>query len=106
MEVNRDNQNKLREYAKQHREEGGNSAEAYGITQLIKDAILNKSYIVYNGGGPYNDDRETMFLKQYDVVVTFNFAGDPDFGVIIDEDLDFCDIYSSNEKGELLHKMY
>jgi len=106
MEVNKDNEKKYNAYREKHISEGGKAPGAYAITQLIKDSILNKDYIYYEGGGPYNEDRETMFLKKFDVVVTLTWGNDPDFGVVIDEDLDYCDLYSSNEKGELLKKCY
>lgn len=89
----------------EHLSQGGKVPEAYGFTQLIKEAIINKSYILYNGGGPYDVVGKDA-LKKYDVVVSFIFSGDPHFGVIMEEDLDFCDVYSSNDKGELVIKSY
>lgn len=106
MEINKTNEEKFNKYREKHIEEGGSAPDSYAVTQLIKDSIIDKDYIYYEGGGPYNDDRETMFLKKFDIVVTFTWFGDPDFGVVIDEDGDFCDLYSSNEKGQLMKKCF
>lgn len=106
MEINEVNKEKFLKYREQHLNDGGTVPDAFAVTELIKDSIINKDYIHYKGGGPYNDDRETMFLKKFDVVVTFTWGGDPDFGVVIDEDLDFCVLLSSDENGQLMKKMY
>jgi hypothetical protein len=98
MEINKINSKKFEEYKQKHISESGTVPDAYALTQLIKDSILAKDYIHYEGGGPYEDDH-SLFLKKYDVVVSFTLGGDPDFGVVIDEDGDFCDLYSSDENG-------
>lgn len=36
---------------KTHLKDGGKHSDAYAITEVIKKAILNKSYKIYYGGG-------------------------------------------------------
>ena len=106
MEINKINKENFLKYREKHLSEDGKAPYAYAITQIIKDSIINKDYVVYDGGGPYNEDRETMFLKKFDVVVTFSWGDDPDFSVVMDEDLNCCDLISSDENGNLMKKVY
>ncbi len=46
--------------------------EAAAIGKMVEESIRNKTYIVYE---------EENTLNNYDVIVTFNFAGDPTFGL-------------------------
>jgi len=101
MNTNSTNIRRFQIYKSKHIDEGGKAPDEYAITQLIKDSITNKDYILYNGGGPHDNK-----LKKYDVVVNFELTGDPFFGVVMDHDGDFCDIYSCNNKGQLIKKMH
>ena len=75
--------------------------DAYAITELIKEAIINKNYIIYAGGGYETNTNKRIEL--YDVVVWFNFGGDAFFQICIDNsDGDFCTLVNSNNKCEIL----
>jgi hypothetical protein len=88
-----------------HRHEGGIAPMAYALTEIIKKSIKEKDYKIYSGGGPYGDDGEWV-LKRFDVVVTFTLGNDPEFWVVMDHDLDFCDLYRSDSRANLLKKMF
>jgi hypothetical protein len=105
MEINKLNEEKFFKYREQHISEGGTAPDAFAITQLIKESLINKDYIMYEGGGPYNEN-QNLFLKKYDVVLTFTWGNDPDFMVVFDDDGDFCDLYCSDRNGKLLVKRY
>ena len=54
------------------KEEGCKLPEAAALATLIEKCIKEKSYVVYEHNIP---------LDTHDVIVTFNFAGDPTFGL-------------------------
>jgi hypothetical protein len=104
--LNNETNKKIYEISKKkHTEEGGKAPIAYALTQIIKKSIKERDYKIYKGGGPYGINHEWI-LKKFDVVVTFTLGGDPEFWVVMDHDGDFCDLYRSNEKGELEKKMF
>lgn len=105
MEVNQKNKNLYDYYLTNSITDNCKCPEAAAFTDLIKNAILNKDYIFYNGGGPYNENNK-RFIKQYDVVVIFSLANDPEFMVVTDEDGDICVLFKSNNTGNLISKFY
>ena len=63
----------------QHKLDGCRLTEAAALSSLIEHCIKNKTYVVYDPSMDHYD--------KFDVIVTFNFAGDPTFGVYrYDED--------------------
>jgi hypothetical protein len=88
-----------------HHKEGGSASMAYALTEVIKNEILDKSYLVYNGGGPYGEDGEFL-IKRFDVVVTITWGGDPEFWVVMDHDGDCCDLYKSDTQGNVIRKFF
>jgi len=81
------------------------SQEELALTDLIKECIINKDYIVYNGGGPYNEKGE-LYIKEYDVVVIFTWTNDPIFMVVTDDDGDFCVLKGCDNTGNLIVKNF
>ena len=100
-EVNQLNAEKFLKYKEQHTNDGGNSPHSFALTELIKESLIKKDYIFYKGGGPYNQSNE-LLLKKYDVVLTFTLANDPEFMVVMDDDGDYCELWSSDKNGNLL----
>lgn len=89
------------QYQQQHLSENGTAPKAFAITELIKKAIEDKSYIVYKGGGYYPDGSE---VKKYDVLVWFTWGRDPEFMVCLDNsEGDSCDLYNCNKNGNLMY---
>jgi len=103
--VNELNEEKFFKYKEQHINDGGNSPDAFALTELIKESLLSKDYIIYKGGGPY-DGNGNRFLRKYDVVLTFTWGNDPEFMVVMDDDGDYCELYCSDKNGKLLVKNY
>lgn len=94
--INEQNKSKYAEYKAFHIEDGGKYPDAYAVTELIRQSILNKDYKIYYGGG-YEAKTESE-IKQFDVVVTFNYGGDPLFQMCVDNsDGDACKLINSNE---------
>jgi len=104
-EVNKLNEEKLFKYKEQHIKDGGWSPDAFALTELIKESLINKDYIMYRGGGQYDKDGK-LFLKKYDVVLTFTLSNDPEFMVVLDDDGDYCELWSSDKNGNLLINNY
>lgn len=48
--------------------------EAAALAKLIEHCIKEKTYKIYNV-------EDTENYNEYDIIVTFNFAGDPRFGL-------------------------
>ena len=93
--INLKNQEKYEQYKKFHTEDGGKNPEAHATTEIIKDAIKEKTYKIYHGGG-YEHKTENI-IKNFDVVVTFSWGGDPSFQMCVDNsDGDACKIINSN----------
>jgi hypothetical protein len=101
MNNNLENKILFEELKQQHINDGGKYPEAFAITELIENAIRNKTYKIYNGGGyEYNTENE---IKNFDIVVWFNWGGDPYFQVCMDNsEGDSCVLVNSNNKGELI----
>ena len=66
--------------------------EAAALAKLIERAIKEKNYTVHD----YQKDD----YEQYDVIVTFNFAGDPLFGLFGLDDGEPVQIYSTGKGVE------
>ncbi len=93
---------KFESFKQKHLSEGGKSPDAYAVTEMIKEAIENKTYRTYNGGGFYdNGDR----VETYDIVVWFTWGNDPVFQMAGHHDLDSVELFMSNENGFLVSKM-
>jgi hypothetical protein len=102
---NHSNENIYESSLDKHSKEGGSASIAYALTEVIKNSILNKSYLIYRGGGPYNDDGG-FWIKRFDVVVTFTWGGDPEFWMVMDHDGDCCDLYKSDTQGNVIRKFF
>lgn len=61
------------------KKEGCKYPDAAALAELVEHCIKEKSYKVYNR----ESDEQIDF---FDVIVTFNFAGDPTFGLLRDND--------------------
>ena len=70
-------------YLQEFISDGCKEPSAAAIGKMVEDAIRNGTYIVYS------DD---AVVTNYDIIVDFNFAGDPTFGM-----------YQYNSDGE--HQM-
>lgn len=93
---------KFESLKQKHISEGGTSPGAYAVTEMIKEAIENKTYRTYNGGGFYENGEAVEF---YDIVVWFTWGHDPVFQMAGHHDLDSVELFMSNEKGVLCSKM-
>ena len=80
-QINNENKQLYDKYKDFHTNDGGKHPDAYAITELIKHGITYKNYKIYNGGGC---DVNGEPVKNYDVVVSFTFGGDPLFRLCID----------------------
>ena len=49
--VNLENKTLYEKLKQQHLEDGGEHADAYAMTELIRQAIIDKTYKQYTGGG-------------------------------------------------------
>ncbi len=100
--INFDNKQKFEEYKIQHTNDGGLYPDAYAVTEIIKESILNRNYKIYFGGGYGKSGDE---IKLFDVVVTFSLGGDPFFQMCVDNsDGDACKLINSNSECEFLIK--
>ena len=96
--VNLENQELYKNYRESHIADDGKHPDAAAITELIKNAIEDKTYKVYHGGGYYPDETP---VKVYDVVVYFTWGCDPYFMVCLDNsDGDACELYRSNSDAK------
>lgn len=69
----------------------------YALTEIIAEAIKDKTYKVYYGGGYYPD--ETEILK-YDIVCWFNLSNDPFFMMCVDiSEGDECNLIRYTKDG-------
>lgn len=101
--LNEINKVKYEEYRIFHINDGGKFPDDYAITELIEQSILNKDYKIYYGGGYEANTHDE--IKQFDVVVTFNWGGDPFFQMCLDNsDGDACLLINSNDKCEFVTK--
>jgi hypothetical protein len=59
-------------YMQEFINDGCKEPSSAAIGKMVEDAIRNRTYIVYS---------EDAVLANCDIIVTFNFAGDPTFGM-------------------------
>lgn len=105
MENNIRNESFFSELQKQHINDGGKQPDAFAITEVIRRAIIEKTYKHYNGGG-YEYNTNIPILK-YDVVVWFSLGGDPFFQLCLDNsEGDSCTLYNSNSDCEFIVKNF
>lgn len=90
------NEELYKKYYDQHIKEGGKMPDASALALLIEHCIKEKSYYVFR---EVQRDKDNMpLLNKYDVIVVFNFAGDPTFGLYILDDSEDA-ILMSSDKG-------
>lgn len=85
--MNLQNKTDYNQYFAEFNKDGCEECEAAAIAKLVERAIINKSYYVYYG----NEE----IVEDWDVIVTFSFAGDPVFGVYLNLDEPICAISTS-----------
>jgi hypothetical protein len=74
------------------------------MTELIRQAIIDKTYKQYTGGG--YEYRTENRIQNYDVVVWFNFGGDAFFQICMDNsEGDSCVLWNSNAECEFMKKV-
>ena len=108
--VNLENKTLYEKLKQQHIEDGGKHADAYAMTELIKKSIVDKTYRLYRGGGREQDANKTDTsdnrIRNYDVVVWFNFGGDAFFQICMDNsEGDSCVLWNSNAECEFMKKV-
>jgi len=59
-------------YMQEFINDGCKEPSSAAIGKMVEESIRNKTYIVYS---------EELNLANCDIIVTFNFAGDPTFGM-------------------------
>jgi len=102
--VNLENKTLYEKLKQQHLEDGGEHADAYAMTELIRQAIIDKTYKQYTGGG--YEYRTENRIQNYDVVVWFNFGGDAFFQICMDNsEGDSCVLWNSNAECEFMKKV-
>jgi len=102
--VNLENKTLYEKLKQQHIDDGGKHADAYAITELIRQAIIDKTYKQYSGGG--YEYRTENIIQNYDVVVWFNFGGDAFFQICMDNsEGDSCVLWNSNAECEFMKKV-
>lgn len=102
--VNHENKTLYEKLKQQHIDEGGKHPDAYAMTELIKQAIIDKAYKRYSGGG--YEYRTENRIKNYDVVVWFNFGGDAFFQICMDNsEGDSCVLWNSNAECTFAKKV-
>lgn len=102
--VNLENKTLYEKLKQQHIDDGGEHADAYAMTELIRQAIIDKTYKQYTGGG--YEYRTENRIQNYDVVVWFNFGGDAFFQICMDNsEGDSCVLWNSNAECEFMKKV-
>ena len=102
--INSENKTLYEKLKQQHIDDGGEHADAYAMTELIRQAIVDKTYKQYTGGG--YEYRTENRIKKYDVVVWFNFGGDAFFQICMDNsEGDSCVLWNSNAECEFMKKV-
>ena len=102
--VNLENKTLYEKLKQQHIDDGGEHADAYAMTELIRQAIVDKTYKQYTGGG--YEYRTENRIQNYDVVVWFNFGGDAFFQICMDNsEGDSCVLWNSNAECEFMKKV-
>ena len=101
--INQENKTLYEKLKQQHIDDGGEHPDAYAMTELIRQAIIDKTYKHYTGGG-YNIEQK---IQNFDVVVWFNFGGDAFFQICMDNsEGDSCVLYNSNVECEFMKKIF
>ena len=102
--INSENKTLYEKLKQQHIDDGGEHADAYAMTGLIRQAIIDKTYKQYTGGG--YEYRTENRMQNYDVVVWFNFGGDAFFQICMDNsEGDSCVLWNSNLECEFMKKV-
>ena len=102
--VNLENKTLYEKLKQQHIDDGGEHADAYAMTGLIRQAIIDKTYKQYTGGG--YEYRTENRIQNYDGVVWFNFGGDAFFQICMDNsEGDSCVLWNSNAECEFVKKV-
>lgn len=102
--INSENKTLYEKLKQQHIDDGGEHADAYAMTELIRQAIIDKTYKQYTGGG--YEYRTENRIQNYDVVVWFNFGGDAIFQICMDNsEGDSCVLWNSNAECEFMKKV-
>ena len=102
--INSENKTLYEKLKQQHIDDGGEHADAYAMTGLIRQAIIDKTYKQYTGGG--YEYRTENRIQNYDVVVWFNFGGDAFFQICMDNsEGDSCVLWNSNAECEFVKKV-
>ena len=102
--INSENKTLYEKLKQQHIDDGGEHADAYAMTELIRQAIIDKTYKQYTGGG--YEYRTENRIQNYDVVVWFNFGGDAFFQICMDNsEGDSCVLWNSNAECEFMKKV-
>ena len=102
--TNQENETLYKKLKQQHIDDGGEHADAYAMTETIRQAIIDKTYKQYSGGG--YEYRTENRIQNYDVVVWFNFGGDAFFQICMDNNEgDSCVLWNSNAECEFMKKV-
>lgn len=102
--TNQENKTFYEKLKKEHIDDGGKHPDAYAMTELIRQTIIDKTYKQYNGGGC--EYRTETRIQNFDVVVWFNFGGDAFFQICMDNsEGDYCVLYNSNDQCEFIKKV-
>lgn len=78
--------NKLKEFKSNDPKKKAKLPEAAALGALVEYSIRKHNYIVYNYRE--GDDPKQQTIGEYDIICVFNFAGDPRFGFLRDNDLE------------------
>jgi len=90
------NKELYQKFYNQHIKEGGKLPDASALSLLIEHCIRNKKYTIYYD--IKRDKNHTPLIDDYEVIVVFNFAGDPTFGLLREDDLEDV-IVMGTDKG-------
>lgn len=81
-------------YYEKHLYEGGQMPVEVGLTNVVRDCLLNKDYKIHK-----KDDPRTF--KEWDVVMYTNYAGDVFFGVCTEKDGNVLHVKTGTADGVL-----
>ena len=77
--MNTKNSHLYLKYYEEHLQEGGTMPVEVGLTNVVRDCLLNKDYKIHK-----KDDHST--IKEWDVVMYTNWVNDVFFGVCTEKD--------------------